>query len=225
MRIIGSILLILTLFSTRGQWFPDDIQIIEDNKQNSFLNKPDSKGLLASILNQLEVSKSLKPLNIQFDMDSGLVVIKANYDHEEVFEKGSEYQMHNQGMIDNTYNRGISILVERKVFTALGLYANGFVLPRLATWPSSFGCSLKLQKPNGDWIQFYAAFQKDPKGYLIQFDEKSSGKVGQESFEVIASDPYALQKMSYYFVGKPYQEDGTKNGAYHFCQFFEVEVR
>lgn len=219
------VLFMLSLFTVRSQWTPEDIRIALDNETDSPLGTPVSRGLMASILNQLEIPQSLAPLELHLNSDSGDIRINVRYDHEKIFEKGSLYHQHNENIIHNTYNRGISVLFENKLFTALGMYVQTFVLPTRKFWPVTFDGTLSLVKSNGDQMNFYSTFQKASTGYTIRISEKSSGNVALISFETTTSDPYALQKMSYYFVGKPTNKNNSKTGAYYFCKFFEIDLK
>ena len=189
--------------------------------------KEDSKiQELASGFNQLDITHDIAPivLTVSYDEGEGNVRAEINYDHEKLFTN-SDLNAHNNRM--RGWGKGISVYLQHQIFTALSQYkksvaTQGWTIDQDLI---KFESSIKLKKSNGDWIYFYAFNYFDNRGfYPYTFYKNVHIQVGGKKYETETTNPQTLNEMKFFFVGKTAGIDGSKTGAYYFCNFFNIET-
>jgi hypothetical protein len=223
---------ILLLISSKSfcQFTDSDITITTKGLSEEYATRfkdGENKAALVSVLNQLYVTNNILPIKITvtYQDGEGDVTAEINYNHEKIFTN-SDYERHNSEW--SSWGKGISVYLQDQIFTALSKYkkavaTKGWTMDKDLL---AFESSVKCKKANGDWVCFYARNYLNYQGfYPFNFYMNAHISIGGKLYETETSNTKTLNEMKFFMVGKTTGIDGSKTGAYYFCEFFNIEMK
>lgn len=224
-------LAILLLVSSKSfcQFTDSDITITTKGLSEEYATRftdSENKSAFVSILNQLNIPHDIAPikLTVTYENGAGDVTAEINYDHDKIFSN-SQYDSHNRQW--SRWGTGISFYLQNQVLTALSQYkksvaTEGYMMDKDLL---KFESTVKCKKANGDFINVYAYNYLDSRGfYPYTFYKNVHISIDGKIYETESANTKTLNEMKFFMVGKTTGLDGSKTGAYYFCQFFNIET-
>lgn len=230
----NKLLIILAFFlissKSFGQFGESNIIITTEGLSETYAARFKSnknKTALADVLNQLDITGSIRTIKIfvTYENGEGDVMAEIIYNHDKI--SSDQYY---SGHIEQSkrWGVGVSVYLAHQLFAALSQYKKSVATKDYSMDRDllSFSSTVRFKKTNGDFVSFYAYNYLDSQGfYPYSFYTNSHIRIEGEIYETETTDNKILNGMKFFKVGKTTGLDGNKTGSYYLCQFFNVSLR
>lgn len=228
-RISTLIVFLLVSFQSFSQYLDSDITIITEGLSEEYAAKfkgNRSKSALLNALSERNVPTSIFPMKIivTYENDAGDIMAEINYDQDKIFAN-SDYGSLNQQWSYRA--KGISVYLQHQIFSALSQYLKSVAINEDYVIDKDildFESTVKCQKENGDFVNFYAHNYIANGYFSYSFYINAHIMIEDKIYETQTTNSKTLNDMKFFSVGKTTGLDGSITGAYYFCKFFNVNL-
>jgi len=219
-------MLFVSITQLNAQISEKDIELQTNGISVEYENKfQENIGVFLGVLSEFGVPDAIKPILIEiiYEDGQGYIAIRANYDHEDIFARGTEYYNHN--LSSRYFGDGISVGLIDQIFTALTRYKRTVATDGLDFNQdiSDLTNIIRLTNNEGNWVNFYSYNYAQSGYYRFNYYNHVLLNYNNERYTIDTNNYRALSEFKYFVIGPASGLDGEKSGNYFLRSFFKLD--